>query len=164
MGRGFGFARDSIWWQATHVIKDKAIEKALRFKDPQYSALLFVEFVLSIIVVAAILLWLDHRYNVVEFPFNVFLFAVVIYAVIHFYKYTELFRQEKALKRKSSVRIMLLEFTIFAIVLVAGYAYLDPKIDTMVYPYNVLLFLLVLLPVSYVYVNEKFIKPSFSFP
>lgn len=156
------FARnEGFYWRVTHVLKDKAIERLLRFKDRQYTALLIVEFILSMIIVASIALWLDHRYNVVEFPFNIFLFGLTLYAVLHFYNYTDVFRRQRALKRKSSFRIFLLEFLIFVIVLAGGYVYQDPAIDTLPYPLNFILFLLILIPVLWVYVGQKFLKPDY---
>ncbi len=154
------FARnDGFYWRVTRVLKDKAVERLLRFKDRQYAALLIVEFILSMIIVASIALWLDHRYNVVEFPFNIFLFGLALYAVLHFYNYTDVFRRQRALKRKSSFRIFLLEFLIFVIVLVGGYIYQDPAINTLPYPLNFILFLVILIPLTYIYITEKFLKP-----
>ena len=156
-------SRESIWWQATHAIKDKALQRLLKFRDRQYTALFVVEFILSLIVVASILFWLDHRYNVIEFPFNLFIFGLSLYAVLHFYNYTALFRKQRQMKRHSSLRIVVLEFLIFLILVAGGYVYQEPAINTLPYPANLILFLVVLLPVLYVYINEKFLKQPFSF-
>ncbi|GEM_PF-4791075 len=157
------WSRDGFYWRVTHIIKDKAIERLLKFKDKQYTALLLVEFILSLIIVGAVALWLDHRYNVVTFPFNIFLFALTLYAVLHFYNYTAIFRKRRQIKRATSFRIFLLEFLIFLILMVSGYVYQDPNINTLQYPLNFMLFLVILIPVLYVYMNEKFIKQPFSF-
>ncbi len=153
------WSRDSFWWRVTRVLKDKAIERALKFKDTRYTALLVVEFILSMIIVASIVLWLDHRYNAVEFPFNILLFGLSLYAVLHFYNYTAIFRRQRAMKRATSFRIFLLEFLIFAIIAVGGYVYQDPAINTLPYPLNFTLFLVILIPVTFIYINEKFLKP-----
>ena len=155
------WSRDGFWWRVTHVVKAKAVERLLKFRDRKYAALILVEFILSMVIVGAIALWLDHRYNAIEFPFNIFLFALALYTVLHFYNYTAIFRKQRAMKRATSFRIFLLEFLIFLILTVGGYVYQDHTINVLPYPFNFMLFLVLLIPVTYIYVNEKFVKPAF---
>ena len=151
-------SQKSFWNRATETISAKAVEKLLRFKDPQYAALLFLEFFLSLVVVASIVFWLDYRYNKLEFPFNILFFFASLFIVVRLYKYTARFRQERAMKRRTSFRIALLEFLVFAIIVASGYVYQDQRINTLPYPFNFVLFLVILLPVVWAWVNEKFLK------
>ncbi|MCR4369289.1 MAG: hypothetical protein NUV67_05280 [archaeon] len=152
-------ARDSLGWRASRAIKDKAKEKILLAKeDVPLLALLVAEFVLTLVIVLAIILYLDGRFNEMEFPFNLIIFAAIVYAVLHFYQYTEAFRRLRGMKRESSFRIFLLEFAIFLVVAISGYIYQDPSINTLPYPFNILLFLAVLSVPLWLYVKEKFIE------
>ncbi|VVC00529.1 Uncharacterised protein [uncultured archaeon] len=154
------FPHNDFWWQSSKALKNKAVEKVLHLKDKRYVALLLVEFVLAMAVVASIIFWLDYRYNVVEFPFNIIIFGLCIFAVLRFYSYTAQFRAEREMQRRTSFRIFLLEFLIFMILVSAAYIYQDRAINTLPYPYNFALFLVVLLPMVFIYINEKYLKPA----
>jgi|SRR3989344_3584148 len=151
----------SIGWESSRLIREMAKEKLLITKnDLPLAALVFVEFVLTLIIVAGILLYLDGRFNQLEFPFNLFVFAAIVYAVLHFYNYTRVFRETRGMKRESSLKALLLEFLIFIIIVSAGYIYQDPGVDIAPYPLNLALFILVLIPPVYLLINEKFISPK----
>ena len=61
--------KKSIFKESSSLIKGKTLEKLLNLKqNPRFAALLFVEFVLTIILVGAIILYLDGRFNTIEFP------------------------------------------------------------------------------------------------
>lgn len=147
------------WLDADKVIIAAFFRKLDSVKgNRRYAALLMVEFFLSMVLVASIAIWLDYRFNVIEFPFNILFFSAVLYGIFHFYRYTESFRNANTTRRQKSFRTFFMEFLIFAVVVSAGYIYQDPKINTLQYPFNFILFMLVLLPLAYFYVNEKFLK------
>ena len=147
------------WLDADKIILEAFFRKLDSVKgNKRYAALLMVEFFLSMVLVVSIAIWLDHRFNVIEFPFNILFFGAVLYGIFHFYRYTESFREANTAKRRKSFRAFFLEFLIFAAVVSAGCIYQDPKINTLPYPFNFLLFMLVLLPLVYFYIDEKFMK------
>ncbi|HLC78983.1 MAG TPA: hypothetical protein VJG83_01000 [archaeon] len=150
----------SIWWQASFLLKDKTFEKLTSLKEPRYVALLLVEFFLTMILVGAILLYLDGRFNTIEQPFNLFIFGAILFAVAHFYNYTSYFKQESPhlIRRSSSLKTLILEFVIFLIVLFSAYIYADPAIDILPYPQNLVVFAVALIIPLYIYINEKFIN------
>ncbi len=151
--------KKSLAWETTFFLKDKAKERAFNLKnDTPLIALYVAEFILTLVLVAAILLYLDGRFNQIEFPFNLFIFAAILFGVMHFYNYTKPFREWRGIKRESSFRAFMLEFVIFAIVVVSGYIYQDPTINIIPYPFNFLVFLAALSVPLYFYVNEKFIE------
>ena len=147
----------------SYLIKDKAVEKLLTLKNPRYSALLLVEFFLTMLLVGGILLYLDAGFNVIGFPYNIAIFAAIAYAVLHFYNYTSFFRKTRvsAIRRNSTFKTFMLEFILFIIILGAAYIYQNPAINVLPYPYNLVLFLAILAVPLYLYVDEKFLKASF---
>ncbi len=149
----------SIANESSKLIREKTKEKLFLIKtDPSLIALLFVEFVLTLIIVGAILLYLDGRFNTIQPPFNLFIFGAIVFAVLHFYKYTEVFRKVRGMKRESSFKSFLLEFSIFIILVFSAYIYQDPTINIVPYPFNLVLFLGLLAVPVYLYVDENFLK------
>ena len=144
--------------ESSALILRRSKEKLLRLKEPQYFALGILEFILTLILITGIVLFLDGRYNTIQPPFNIFIFGAIIFAVLHTYNYTQQYRLEKATKRKTSLRIFLLELAIFLVILVSTYIYQDPSINTLPRPFNFILFLAILVVPVYFYVNEKFVK------
>ncbi len=153
-------SRNSFGWQVSYLIKDKAFEKLFKLKDAHYSALLVVEFFLTMIIVAGIGLYLDGRFNTLEAPFNLFIFAAIIYAVLHFYNYTSAFRKNRydSIRRNSSLKATVLEIVILFVIIISAQIYNDQGLHTLPYPFNLLLFLVVLAIPLYFYVEEKFLK------
>jgi len=145
--------------ESSKTITSKARQKISSAKDdPRLLALLLVEFILTIILVAAIALYLDGRFNQVESPFNLIIFAAIVLGVLHFYRYTESFRFVRGMKRRSTFKTFALEFIIFMVVIVSAYIYQDPNTNTLQYPLNLLLFLAVLAIPAYFYIKEKFLQ------
>jgi len=151
-------ARKGLAWESSFLIKDKVKEKLQLFKDVHWLALVFAEFLLTLVLVAGILLYLDGRFNTIDFPFNLILFAAIGYGVLHFYRYTEAFRNLRGMKRETSFKSFVLEFIIFVVVVFSAYLYQDPAINILPYPFNFVLFLIVLASPLYFYVNEKFVR------
>ena len=151
--------KKSLGWETTFFLKNKAKERAFNLKnDAPLLALYVAEFILTLVLVTAILLYLDGRFNQIEFPFNLLIFAAIVFGVMHFYNYTKPFREWRGIKRSSSFRAFMLEFIIFAVVVVSAYIYRDPTINIIPYPFNFLVFLAALSIPLYFYVNEKFVK------
>ena len=146
-------------WAASHAIKVKAVEKLLQLRDPRYAALLMIEFFLTMLIVAGMILYIDGRFNQLEAPLNLFVFAGIVFAAVHFYNYTHSFRQSRAnrIKRASSIRTLALEFMLFLIVLISAWVYADPRINILPYPANLIFFLLIIAVPLYFYINEKFL-------
>ncbi|MBU0635865.1 hypothetical protein KKE06_02455 [Candidatus Micrarchaeota archaeon] len=63
-------------------------------KVPQIPALLVLEFFLIMVLVVATFIYLDSEYNVIAWPFNVFLFLIVLGIVAYLYTYSEEFRKQ----------------------------------------------------------------------
>ena len=85
------------------TIKDAARKKILGAKeDHKIPALLLIEFIFVIAVVASIAVYLDPEVNIVPpglmpaFPFNIIIFALVLFAVFWLYGYTGWFRMPKS--------------------------------------------------------------------
>lgn len=152
--------KKGVFWESTETIFSKAGEKLASLKDPRYSALLMVEFFLTLILVGGILLYLDGRFNTIEPPFNFLVFAGLAYAVLHFYRYTEVFRRSRsdAIRRNSSFKTFALEFIIFLIVVFSAYIFYNSDIDTLPYPFNIFLFVIILSIPLYFYIDEKFLR------
>lgn len=152
--------KKSVAWESSLLIKDKTIEKILSLKNPQYLALLIVEFFLTLVLVGAIIFYLDGRFSMVEPPFNLFVFAAILYAVYKLYSYTLIFRENRtdAIKRNSSMKITVLEIIIFLFVFFSASLYYNKEIDLFPYPFNFITFLVVLSVPLYFYVKEKFLK------
>ena len=150
-------------WAASHAIKDKAFEKLFALKEPRYAALLLVEFLLTMLIVAGIVLYIDGRFNQLQTPLNIFAFAGICFAAIHFYNYTSAFRKSRknGIQRTSSIKTLALEFILFLIIAVSAFVYYDPKINTLPYPYNIVFFLAILAVPLYFYINEKFLKAAY---
>ncbi len=155
--------RHKSWgWQAGYAIKDKFFEKLLNLNDKKYAALLLIEFFLTMLIVAGILLYLDGRFTSMEPPLNIFAFAAICFAAIHFYNYTASFRRARknATARNNSLKAAILEFAIFFVIVISAYVYYDPAINVVQYPYNLLLFLgILVIPLS-MYINEKFLRAN----
>ena len=155
-------SKTSSWgWEAGYAVRDKALEKLFELKDPRYAALLLIEFFLTMLIVAGMVLYIDGRFNQLDSPLNLFAFAGICFAAMHFYNYTAVFRKSRrnAIQRNSSIRTLALEFVIFLIVLISAYVYANPKINTLPYPYNFVLFLAIIAVPLYFYIDEKFVKP-----
>ena len=72
-----------------------AIEKiGTAKKEPRIPGLLILEFALSMALVLATFVWLDPDYNIVPWPFNVFLFLAMLGIVVYLYAFSESFRKE----------------------------------------------------------------------
>ena len=163
--KGFG-------WEASSLIAWKFREKISTVKkDRHLLALLFTEFALSMTLVTAIVLYLDGRYNIIEYPFNLMIFAVLVFGVMHVYRYTEKYRDYKGMKKEGSFKIMVLELALLALFVAGIYVYQDPNLNIVPsacidYLHNqyscsllgVGVFLLVALIPLYFYINEKFVK------
>lgn len=154
MKKGLGLV---FGWDTTNMIIGKAIEKLSRFKDRQYTALIVLEFILAMIILGAFLAYIDPATNKIDPPLNFIIAGAIIFAVLHFYNYTKSFRLLKGTKRKTSVKIIFLELLIFCIIAVSAYLYQNKSINTLPYPYNFILFFVVLLVPLYFYINEKFV-------
>ncbi|PIN84669.1 MAG: hypothetical protein COV47_06190 [Candidatus Diapherotrites archaeon CG11_big_fil_rev_8_21_14_0_20_37_9] len=146
----------SIANESRKLIVDKIKEKLSLAKDAPYIAYLLVEFALTLIIVGAIAIYLDGRFNQIEFPFNLFLFGIIVYGVLHFYNYTAVFRKIRGIKREASVKQLILEFAIFMILVASAYIYQDPLINTLPSPFNIIIFLAVLAVPITLYIKERF--------
>ena len=145
--------------ESSVLIKDKAKEKFVSAKnDLQLIAFWIVEFFLTLILVGAILLYLDGRFNTIEFPFNLIIFAGIGYGVLHFYRYTESFREVRQMKHKDNFKSFVLEFIIFILIIASTYIYQDPTINIIPYPFNFIIFLILLSIPLYFYIKEKYLK------
>ncbi|MCR4335523.1 MAG: hypothetical protein NUV57_03225 [archaeon] len=151
-------AKKGLAWESSFLIKDKAKEKFQLFKDIHWTALVIVEFLLTLILVGGILIYLDGRFNTIDFPLNILLFAVIGYGVLHFYRYTEQFRNLRGMKKESSFKSFILEFVLFIVIVSSVYLYEDPNINTLPYPFNIFLFVIIISIPLYFYVNEKFVR------
>lgn len=152
--------KKSVAWESSLLIKDRTIEKLLSMKNPQYLALLIVEFFLTLVLVGAIVFYLDGRFSTIEPPFNLFVFAAILYAVYKLYNYTLMFRENRTdtIQRNSSLKITVLEIIIFLFIFFSASLYYSNEIDIFPYPFNFITFLLVLSVPLYFYVKEKFLK------
>ena len=88
----------------------------------------------------------------------ILIFAVIVFAVLHFYHYTKFFRKLQKIKHESSIKLLVLEFAIFLIIMVSAYIYQDPLINILPNPFNVIVFLIILAVPVYLYIEEKFLK------
>ncbi|MAG17983.1 MAG: hypothetical protein CL944_00745 [Candidatus Diapherotrites archaeon] len=151
-------AKKGLAWESSFLIKDKAKEKFLLFKDIHWTALVIVEFFLTLILVGGILLYLDGRFNTIDFPINLVIFAAIGYGVLYFYRYTEQFRTLRGMKKETSFKSFILEFIIFIVIVGSAYLYEDPNINILPYPFNIFLFVILVGIPLYFYVNEKFVR------
>ncbi len=152
--------RESVYWEATSAIWSAAKSKLSQLRDPRYAALLLIEFFLTMLVVAGMALYIDGRFNQLDWPLNFFVFAAIVFAAIHFSNCMRPFRASRkgAIKRASSLKTIALEFIIFLIVLISAWVYTDKSINILPYPANLLFFLLALSVPLYFYIGEKFIS------
>lgn len=153
----FGCMVRDLFWASSDSIRKKAIEKLRKFKNPQYAALMALEFVLSMIILAGLLIYIDPKTNSIEPPLNIIMFGAILILVLQIYRYTEIFRAAKTTKRKASIKTIGLEIIVCAIIIASAYIYRDPKINVIAYPFNLFLFLAVLCVPLYFYVKEKFL-------
>ena len=150
--------KTGLAWETSYLIEDKLKEKLALAKDIQWLALIIVEIFLTLILVGSIVVYLDGRFNTIEFPFNLIIFAVIAYAVMRTYSYTENFRELRGMKRHNSFRTFILEFVIFLVIVFSTFLYQDPNINIFPPPFNVIIFLGVLAIPVYLYVTEVFWK------
>ncbi len=151
-----------FYWQVSFTLRDKAREKIAQLRDPQLAALLIVEFLLTMALVAAILIYLDPEVDAISFPFNLVVFALIAFGTLRFYGYTGDFRanRKNAVRRNSSFRAFALEFIILLVIVSAAYVYQSPSLNTLPKPLNYILFLAVLsIPLCF-YMKEKFLDAS----
>lgn len=146
--------RKGVAWETSYFLKDKAKEKLALVKDIQWLALIIMELFLTLILVGAIVIYLDGRFNTIQFPFNLIIFAVIAYAVMRVYSYTENFRELRGMKRETSFRAFVLEFIIFLVIVFSTFLYQDPNINIFPSPFNVIVFLVVLAIPVYLYLKE----------
>lgn len=72
-----------------------AVEKlSAAKKEPRIPALLIVEFFLSLVLVLATIVYLDPKYNLVPWPYNIFLFLIILGIVVYLYGFSKPFRKE----------------------------------------------------------------------
>ena len=150
--------RKGFAWETSYLLKDKAKEKLALVKDVQWLALIIMEIFLTLILVGSIVIYLDGRFNTIEFPFNLIIFAAIAYAVMRVYAYTENFRELRGMKRESSFRAFVLEFIIFLVIVFSTFLYQDPTINIFPFPYNFLIFLILLVIPLYFYMKEQYFK------
>ena len=151
---------DSWGWLASYAIKDKAVQKLLALKNPRYAALLLIEFFLTMLLVGGMVLYLDGRFNQLDWPLNFFVFAGICFAVFHFYNYTKFYRETRRhkIRRRTSLKTIALEIIIFLIILISGYFYYNTGANIIPFPYNFIFFLAILAVPLYFYINEKFVN------
>jgi len=147
-------SKKGIAWETTYFLRDKAKEKLVLAKDIQWLALVIMEIFLTLILVGAIVIYLDGRFNTIQFPFNLIIFAGIAYAVMRTYSYTENFRELRGMKRENSFRAFVLEFIIFLVIVFSTFLYQDPNINIFPSPFNVIVFLAVLAIPVYLYLKE----------
>ncbi|MEM4256823.1 MAG: hypothetical protein QXZ13_01565 [Candidatus Diapherotrites archaeon] len=137
-------------------IDDLIIKKILKITNPSYVALLLLEFILSMIVLLGLLIYIDPIRNNIDPPFNFIIFAGIIFLVFWIYNYTKIFRSLAVSKRKTSIRIFMLELTIFGLLLSSLYFYKNTSINLLPYPFNIIFFLCIISIPLYFYIKEKF--------
>ena|SRR3989338_3346064 len=72
-----------------------AVEKlSAAKKEPRIPAILILEFTLSMALVLATIIYLDPNYNIIPWPWNIFLFLGVLGIVVYLYAFSEPFRKE----------------------------------------------------------------------
>lgn len=150
--------RKGVYWETSYFLKDAVKEKLAMAKDIRWIALVIMELFLTLILVGSIVVYLDGRYNTIEFPFNLIIFAAIAYAVLRVYSYTENFRELRGMKRETSFKTFILEFIIFLIIVFSTFLYQDPTINIFPSPFNVIVFLVVLAIPVYLYMKEVFWK------
>lgn len=149
----------SIGWESSKLIAETAKEKIANIKnDPQWIALIIMQFLLVLVLVGAIIIYLDVRFATIEFPFNLIIFAAISYGVLRTYSYTENYRNKKEFQKASSYKIFVYEFAIFLIVLFSTFIYEDPTINLIPYPYNFVTFIVLLIAPVYLYIKEVYWK------
>jgi hypothetical protein len=73
-----------------------AVEKlSTAKKEPRIPLLLIVEFFLSMVLVIATIVYLDPKYNLVPWPYNIVLFLIILGIVVYLYGFSKAFREEK---------------------------------------------------------------------
>ncbi|MBI4210740.1 MAG: hypothetical protein HY544_04515 [Candidatus Diapherotrites archaeon] len=155
-----GHRHQGFSWDVSYLLIDKAREKVRTvLSDKHLAALLAAEFFLTLAIIGAIYVFLDARISTLQEPFNFIIFGIALYAIIHIYTYTQSYRASRtnSIMRRKNLRTFLLELAIFSIVVISAYIYQNPALNVAPYPFNILIFLLVLSWPLYFYVQEKFV-------
>ncbi len=131
-------------------------KKIMKIKTPPYFALLLLEFILSMVVLLGLLVYIDPVTNQIDPPFNFIIFGGLVLLVFYIYNYTSSFRLVSASKRRTSLRIFMLEVIIFGLILSSLYFYKNTGINLIPYPFNIIFFLCIISVPLYFYIKEKF--------